>query len=646
VTAQTPGMHGAGTHGETLAQRLAYGPIDSAVALEILKRLLKTLAFLHWSGAVHGCISPEAIILGSEGQVTLGAGLSGPGTGVLPARSIPETPAHPEYLAPEQIDGEPADARADVFAVGVIAYEMLAGKNPFRARPGASAIEIMSRIVNDPSPQLDPALAAHLPPGVAAAVQKALAKEPAGRFASAQALLDALGGPVASARPAKKTPRTQPATQKAPAAAPESGAAGPAAAGVATTPGAGAAWAPTGTALAPGAATVAPGPATAPAPAADRAPGSASGHAGHRKHKRRTGPYVALGVAMVIIVAIVAAWFALKYAGSSGLTETTGTSVATSGVTSTSIAGTPTSDSSTVVTGDSPTATTGIAPTTSTTAPATTTTLRPTIPATARVEETAAELAFTGDWSSGTGDSYSDGRFTYADNSGATVTATFSGTYLAWIAKKGPAYGKAKVTLDGTAPRTIDLFEASNAFEQKVWESGLLAPGIHTVTIEWTGKKSTSASAANICVDAFDLVGELVAVTRFEETNTHLVWTGTWTRTQADSASGGRLRYVDPAGASGASGASVTIALTGQQLEIIAAKGPTYGQAKVTLDQTKTFTVDLYSATEKWGAKVWSSGLLADGDHTIKIEWTGAKNPAATGTGINLDAVDVIGKLR
>jgi hypothetical protein len=91
------------------------------------------------------------------------------------------------------------------------------------------------------------------------------------------------------------------------------------------------------------------------------------------------------------------------------------------------------------------------------------------------------------------------------------VTATFTGSYLAWIAKKSPAYGAASVSLDGGAPVMVDLYDAVTLWQQPVWETGVLSPGTHTVTIQWTGEKNPAATGTDIGVDAFDVVGGLVA---------------------------------------------------------------------------------------------------------------------------------------
>ena len=89
------------------------------------------------------------------------------------------------------------------------------------------------------------------------------------------------------------------------------------------------------------------------------------------------------------------------------------------------------------------------------------------------------------------------------------MTVAFEGTYLAWICKKSPAYGKAKVTLDGRSLGTVDLYSASTGWQQKVWGTGTLEYGPHTVTIAWTGTKNAASTGTNISVDAFDVVGSL-----------------------------------------------------------------------------------------------------------------------------------------
>ena len=130
-----------------------------------------------------------------------------------------------------------------------------------------------------------------------------------------------------------------------------------------------------------------------------------------------------------------------------------------------------------------------------------------------------------------------------------------------------------------------------------------------------------------------------VVTGRYQQSNVKLSYSGTWNTTSSTSASGGSFKYA------GASGASVTIHFTGIDLAWIAKKGPAYGEAKITVDGAKTYTVNLYRASAAWQQRVWSTGILAMGAHTVEIHWTGAKSKAATGTNINVDAFDVTGTL-
>ncbi len=266
-------------------------------------------------------------------------------------------------------------------------------------------------------------------------------------------------------------------------------------------------------------------------------------------------------------------------------------------------------------------------------------------PATTRYEQNDAHFTFAGGWIASSSVSASGGSFRYANSAGSSATATFTGTLLAWIGKTSPSYGKAKVTVDGGTPLTVDLYSADTKWQQKIWDTGTLAAGAHTVKIEWTGTKSASAIGANISIDAFDIAGTLgqapsVPATRWEQNDPHFVYAGTWTASSSASASAASFRFAD------SSGSSVTVTFVGSSLSWIAKKSPVYGKAKVTLDGGTPMVVDLYSAKELWKQKVWETKTLVPGTHTVKIEWTGTKSSAATGTNIGVDAFDVVGALK
>ena len=86
------------------------------------------------------------------------------------------------------------------------------------------------------------------------------------------------------------------------------------------------------------------------------------------------------------------------------------------------------------------------------------------------------------------------------------MTVTFTGTYLAWIATTGTTLSRAYVSLDGGAAQTVDLARSAVAYQQKVWNTGTLGSGTHTVRI-W--RDPTDAAGKYISVDAFDVIGTL-----------------------------------------------------------------------------------------------------------------------------------------
>jgi|GEM_PF-6944624 len=127
--------------------------------------------------------------------------------------------------------------------------------------------------------------------------------------------------------------------------------------------------------------------------------------------------------------------------------------------------------------------------------------------------------------------------------------------------------------------------------------------------------------------------------TRYEQTDTRLVYAGTWSARSSSYYSGWSTKLTTSVGT------AVTIRFDGISLNWIASKGPSAGIATVTLDNNAPVRVDLYYARTLYRQKAWSTGTLVSGPHTVKIEYTGTKRTKATGTVVNLDAVDVVGTL-
>jgi non-specific serine/threonine protein kinase len=184
--------------GETLRARMAAGDLSPAQAVELAMQVGRGLAAAHEKGIVHRDLKPDNVFVTRDGQAKiLDFGLAR----VAEAPSSPELSAAPTlertgvgalvgtpgYMSPEQVRGLPADHRSDVFALGILLYEMLTGQRAFE-RP--SFAEAQAAILRDdpPTPRPERPLA----PGLERIVRRCLAKRPEDRFQSAREFLFAL----------------------------------------------------------------------------------------------------------------------------------------------------------------------------------------------------------------------------------------------------------------------------------------------------------------------------------------------------------------------------------------------------------------------------------------------------------------------
>ncbi|MCY1074288.1 protein kinase domain-containing protein [Archangium lansingense] len=172
--------------GESLATLLKRGRLEPRRALEVLDGIAAGLAHAHERGIVHRDLKPANVFLTPPGTVKLlDFGLSH-----LMVSSDPRVPHHagagtPAYMAPEQWGGGLQDARTDVWAAGVVLYEMLTGELPF---PRLLLPELRERVVSgEPMPPVR-ARNPEVPPEVESLLATALAKEPARRFPSVREL--------------------------------------------------------------------------------------------------------------------------------------------------------------------------------------------------------------------------------------------------------------------------------------------------------------------------------------------------------------------------------------------------------------------------------------------------------------------------
>jgi serine/threonine-protein kinase len=166
--------------------------------LEIAAQALRGLAYAHERGIVHRDVKPSNLRVLDDGTVKIMdfgiAKLQG-GQALTQSGMMVGT-VH--YMSPEQIQGQELDGRSDVFSVGVLLYELLAGARPFA---GDGASEVLYKIVHQPAPPL-PELPGAADLGLAGIVERALAKDRTSRFPSAAAMADALAGVIARLRKA------------------------------------------------------------------------------------------------------------------------------------------------------------------------------------------------------------------------------------------------------------------------------------------------------------------------------------------------------------------------------------------------------------------------------------------------------------
>ena len=205
--------------GTSLSAAIAAGPMPVPRALEIIRQILRALDHAHAAGVVHRDLKPENIMLverdGNREVVKILdfgiAKVTEPQSGGEALTQAGVIFGTPEYLSPEQALGEAVDARADMYAAGVILFEMLAGQRPFES---ADKVKIISMHLAHAPPRIREANPdVEVPIPVEQAVLQALEKSRDNRFSSAVAFLQALEDAEAPLDPAPEVGETLPAIE-------------------------------------------------------------------------------------------------------------------------------------------------------------------------------------------------------------------------------------------------------------------------------------------------------------------------------------------------------------------------------------------------------------------------------------------------
>ena len=187
--------------GDTLADKLAKGPLPLDQALRYAIEIAGALDKAHRAGIVHRDLKPGNVMLTKGGTKLLDFGLAKTGAPAVVGVSLSMLPTTPpnltaqgtilgtfQYMAPEQLEGQEADSRTDIFAFGAVLYEMLAGRKAFQGKSQASLISAIMSFDPPPLSTLEPLT----PPALDRVVTKCLAKDPDERWQSAHDLTSEL----------------------------------------------------------------------------------------------------------------------------------------------------------------------------------------------------------------------------------------------------------------------------------------------------------------------------------------------------------------------------------------------------------------------------------------------------------------------
>jgi eukaryotic-like serine/threonine-protein kinase len=168
-------------------------PFPLPRAMDLIRKIADGVAYCHERDIVHRDLKPENILITPEGQpviIDFGLALTKKGRRVTYS-GLSNSAGTPEYMAPEQVDGKRGDPRTDLYAIGVIFFEMLAGQAPYS---GDNAMAIMAQQVYQAIPRIDH-LRKEVPAPIAAIITRCLQKKPEDRFADVRSFLAALDHP-------------------------------------------------------------------------------------------------------------------------------------------------------------------------------------------------------------------------------------------------------------------------------------------------------------------------------------------------------------------------------------------------------------------------------------------------------------------
>ena len=189
--------------GGTLKDLMRRGPLSTERAISVATQIAEALDYAHRQGVIHRDVKPSNILLTIDGRPQLTD--FGIAKALYEHEQLTRTGTSigtPEYMAPEQIEGQSVDGRADIYALGIVLYEMLSGRTPFHAE---TPMAMVYKQLNDPPPPLR-SVGVSVPGWLESVLNQALAKNPAARFQRASDMARALNQEVSVTAPPRPAP--------------------------------------------------------------------------------------------------------------------------------------------------------------------------------------------------------------------------------------------------------------------------------------------------------------------------------------------------------------------------------------------------------------------------------------------------------
>ena len=249
-----------------------------------------------------------------------------------------------------------------------------------------------------------------------------------------------------------------------------------------------------------------------------------------------------------------------------------------------------------------------------------------------RLQDDDLRVGFHGTWSSVWAKGSSGQSHRISRKSGSYVLASFEGTSVALLSRRGPARGRARIYLDGVSKGTIDLYARSTGTRTYVWRSGKLSRGVHTVKVVVLGSKSSASSASYVPIDAFDIVGsprsKSIGGTVVNNGSSKLAKRGSWWVAEQSAA------YGDSAWRTRQRGATVTLRFKGTRFAWVGRKDSGLGKAEVLIDGKKVATVSQYASERSARRVAYATSGLTNGTHNVTIR---ALASPSTGSGRRVD---------